>query len=281
MSRSALRILACVVATACAASVGRTQTPPRRAVRLQVSDTSGAPLGGVNVVVLNVQRDTVGRGTTDDNGRALVAVDSGAGDRQVVARRIGFVRSDIFLRLVKPETLAVSLTLRRVVATLAPVTVTERRRTPYDYINADEIDSMSTKRTIFEARDIVLKLRPDMMGGRSPCGIGGVSVRRTAVTNAGRVSRIPNPGLGGGVTVWVNGRRIFSPGIPTDSVLAQIRAEHVSEIKYENCQSTVIAKNGGNNAIFVTLKAGVAFDLKYGSFVVDSDSMLKAINRRP
>jgi hypothetical protein len=279
MSRHVLRILVCVGALASAVGVGRTQAPPRRALRIQVTDTARTPLAGVNVVVLNVQRDTLGRGTTDDSGRAFVPVDSGAGDRQVVARRIGYARSDIFVRLVRAETLAVSLTMRRVVATLAQVTVTERRRTPYDYINADEIDSMTIRRTILEARDIVLKLRPDMLSG-THCG-GSGSVRRTGVTTSGRVSRLAFAPPGQGVTIWVNGRRMFSPGIPSDSVLAEIRSEHVSEIKYENCQSLVVAKNGGSNAIFVTLKPGVAFDLKYGSFVVDPDSMLKAINRRP
>ena len=73
---------------------------------------------------------------------------------------------------------------------------------------------------------------------------------------------------------------MFSPGLPSDSVLAEIRAEHVSEIKYESCFSNVVNKMGGSDAIFVTLKPGIAFDLKYGSFIADQDSMIRAINRK-
>ena len=234
------------------------QSQNRLAIRVQAVDTLGAPVSGVNVVILTVRRDTLGRGTTTDDGRALIAIDSGAGDRQVVARKIGFRRNDQFVRIHAAETLLVSIRLQRPQPTLPLVTVTERRRgVPYNFISADEIDSMSLHRTIYEARDIVLKLRPDMV-------------------NASHCPPRPPP-----LSVWVNGKRMFGPGMPMDSVLAQIHAEHVSEIRYENCQSSRIRGNGGRNAIFVSLKPGIAFDLKYGSFIVDRDSMLRAINRKP
>ena len=272
-----LALAAILAASACVVRTGNGQVV-RRAVRVQVADSSGAPLGGVDVVVLTVRRDTLGRGTTGDDGRALIAIDSGSGDRQVVGRKIGFSRSDLFIRITQAETLSVTLRMRRAVQTLAPVTVTEQRRLLYNFINADEIDSMSAHRTIYEARDIVLKLRPDMMNG-SHCAPSGA--RRTTVSRGGRVTRMPNTELGVGVTIWVNGRRIFSPGMPSDSVLAAIRAEHVAEIKYESCFSTTVNKMGAGNAIFVTLKPGIAFDLKNGSFIADQDSMIRAINRKP
>ena len=272
-----LALVAMLAASACVVRTGDAQVV-RRAVRVQVADSSGAPLGGVDVVVLTVRRDTLGRGATGDDGRALIPIDSGSGDRQVVGRKIGFRRSDLFIRIARAETLSVTLRMRRAVQTLAPVTVTEQQRLLYNFISADEIDSMSPHRTIYEARDIVLKLRPDMMNG---VHCAPTTARRTSVLRGGRVTRIPNTELGSGVTIWVNGRRIFSPGMPSDSVLAAIRAEHVSEIKYENCQSTAVPRLGGNNAIFVTLKPGIAFDLKNGSFIADQDSMVRAINRKP
>ena len=242
-----LALAALPAASACVVRAGDAQVV-RRAVRVQVADSSGSPLVGVDVVVLTVRRDTLGRGTTGGDGRALIPIDSGSGDRQVVGRKIGFSRSDLFIHIAKAETLSVTLRMRRAVQTLAPVTV------------------------------IVLKLRPEMMN-RVHCA--PATARRTSVLRGGRVTRIPNTELGSGVTIWVNGRRIFSPGMPSDSVLAAIRAEHVSEIKYENCQSTAVPRLGGNNAIFVTLKPGIAFDLKNGSFIADQDSMVRAINRKP
>ena len=74
---------------------------------------------------------------------------------------------------------------------------------------------------------------------------------------------------------------VASPGIPPDSVLAEIFAEHVQEIKYENCGSTTVAKNGGNNAIFVTLKPGIAFDLRNGSHVIDAEAANRATSKKP
>ena len=114
------------------------------------------------------------------------------------------------------------------------------------------------------------------------CALDGANSRGTAVIANGRVSvrRAPRPGATR-ATIWVNGIRVFSPGIPPDSVLAEIFAEHVQEIKYENCGSTTVAKNGGNNAIFVTLKPGIAFDLRNGSSVIDAEAANRATPRKP
>ena len=150
-----LALAAIAAASACIASSGGAQVI-RRAVRVQVTDTAGAPLGGANLAILTLRRDTLGTGITGDDGRATIPIDSGAGDRQIVARQIGYSRSDLWVRLMRAETLSVRLMMRRAATTLATVTITERQRTPYDFIGADEIDSMSTLRTIYEARDIVM-----------------------------------------------------------------------------------------------------------------------------
>jgi len=240
------------------ARVAPAHGPVRRALRVEVADSAGAPVAGANLVVLTAFRDTLGRGVTGGDGRALVQVDSGRGERQLVVRRIGFVRADRVFRFAAADTPTVSLVLRRAPQMLATITVEERRKAPYNFVNADEIDSMSTHRTLYNARDVVYKLRPDMVSGWHCAGMRS-----------------------SGGTVWVNGRRERSPGFPGDSVLALVHAEHVSEIKYENCTSTVVKRVGGQDAIFVVLKPGVAFDLKHGSFPVDPDSMIRAIKRKP
>jgi len=98
-----MRALLGRVALACVlARVGSAQVPVRRALRVQVSDSAGAPVSGTNLVVLTAFRDTLGRGTTGDDGRALILVDSGNGERRLVVRRIGFLRADRVFRFSGP-----------------------------------------------------------------------------------------------------------------------------------------------------------------------------------
>lgn len=258
--------------------VAPVQGPVRRALRVEVTDSAGVPVPGANLVVLTAFRDTLGRGVTGDDGRALVPVDSGRGERQLVVRRIGFARADRVFRFAAADTPTVVVALRRAAQAVAAVTVEARRRVPYDFVAADEIDSMSTHRTLYNALDVVWKLRPEMANGWR---CGSLPPRLSAVTADRRATVARFRAAGAGITVWVNGRREYWPGLGPDSVLAMIHAEHVSEIKYENCASRVVNRIGGDNAIFVALKPGVAFDVKHGSFAVNADSMIRAINRKP
>jgi len=102
-------------------------------------------------------------------------------------------------------------------------------------------------------------------------------------------------------SVWVNGQRIVYPPInevlaqkaaqqrraaratphqgPTglaavnltvQSVMASIHPEHIEEVNYADCNDMSVNKVNGNNAVFVTLKAGVMFQAGVGSFVIDA-----------
>ena len=100
--------------------------------------------------------------------------------------------------------------------------------------------------------------------------------------------------------VWVNGRRYpagFS--IPdqwvvsrarakgrgwqrtpagTITMLSEIRPEHIAELNYRDCFDHNMKQVGSNNALFVTLKPGVAYRQGRGTFVV-GDTAAVANNR--
>lgn len=86
---------------------------------------------------------------------------------QVSVRKLGYVQASPFVRAPSGDTLSVEIVLRRSVQKLEEVVVTAeeslRRRTYH--IDADAI-AQST-RMLIDATDIVTKLRPDMLSGRS------------------------------------------------------------------------------------------------------------------
>ena len=53
------------------------------------------------------------------------------------------------------------------------------------------------------------------------------------------------------------------------SVLGDVSADHISEMSYHDCFDTSVHAVGANNAIFITLKPGVAFQPGIGTFADD------------
>jgi hypothetical protein len=124
----------------------------------------------------------------------------------------------------------------------------------------------ASNRPIRDALEALQKLKPSMLYDRDRC-------KNDLVEN-----------------VWINGRRVLfmaskvpvfgrrsaSVGLHTarrgkeppavDSVLASIDAEHVQDIRLVNCWDTYTSGVGEKNALHVTLKPGVEWDVKRGSF---------------
>src|SRR5262249_2406655 len=118
---------------------------------------------------------------------------------------------------------------------------------------------------------VVKRLRPDMLTSRGGCNTGVQEV-------------------------WVNGKRIRLPLLPTGmvaararvgapprarfsyvavSVLSEILPEHIQEIIYHDCFDATMAAVGSTNAIFVVLKPGVTYVQDVGSFVVEQATQQK------
>jgi hypothetical protein len=281
---------------AMAAEPALSQAPARRPMvaDVRVLDTAGASVEGADVAVVRGLGDRRASGTTDARGRASLSIDDAQGDYQLVVRKIGYNRSDQFFRGV-PGRLSFDIVMHRSAQSLAPVRVTARedlKRKSY-FIDADEIAKHADE--LIDASDILRKLKPDMVCGRSCNPWGGVATRARSSARACPIST-PNPGgcprassspPSGGMSrtnAWVNGRRILM--IDTDpvcqagkrgalsglsagamQVLCEILPEHIEQIQYVDEFDNSIGKVGSNSALFIVLKNGVVYEPGKVSYV--------------
>ena len=187
--------------------------------------------------------------------------------------------------------MVVQIELLRAVQQLAPVNVTEnedRTRRHY-HLDADEI--ASDTRPLFDATDVIAKIRPEMMGS-SDCALQNVWVNGTRIvyppTNEMALMRRGKPPAPAPPPTLVfqgdgsSGRAL--PSSPAQrvaddpwSTLASIRPEHILEINYIDCYiHDPVHKKGSEDAVYIVLKAGIAYDPAKGSFVVDTSRTDKA-----
>lgn len=289
---SAFMIL-CTVLTATVARVAGAQTSSAT-VRVRVVDTAGKPIAGVEVSV-SANRLTLASGITDAAGKHTLHVPLGHAEYDLAARRIGFLRGDRFFAAREKDTLSFEMILHGAVTTLNPVVVSAAvtsREKAYN-IDADEIARSS--RPLFDANDIIDKLRPEMRTSRAP-DVCGSSYSE------------PYPPLS---NIWVNGRRVpllkqytndekpaslvekapsnkavsiaDMPHVDrswihdqANEILHGIKPEHVAEMHYLDCYDTWMADINGRNAVYIVLKPGIAYDFARGSYVVEQRAVQQA-----
>jgi hypothetical protein len=239
---------------------------PTGFVRVTARDSTGAPVPQAELVVTRGLRDVVARGTTDDAGHALLGVQvSDSTDLQVTMRKIGYRRGDFFFGVGPRDTASITIVVGRPVTGLAPVRVTGEASLKFKsyHLDADQIEAAGD--VVDNAWEVVKRLRPDMLTSRGGCNTGVQEV-------------------------WVNGKRIRLTLMPTGMVrararvgapprarfgyvplvvLSEIAPEHIQELVYHDCFDATMAAVGSTNAIFVTLKPGVAYVQDVGSFVVE------------
>lgn len=277
MSRS-LRVF--VMAVACVLSLctrAAAQVALPAAVRIQVVDSAGRPLANADVSVLEGMSKVIAKGITDIAGVRTLVIPS-AGEYQVVVWRLGFLRSSQFFTATAGS-IALRVPLTPSAIPLPTITVTadaDVNRKAY-HIDADDI--AASERPLFDAYDVLSKLRPEMIDARTPnTFVNKRLVERCTIQD-----------------VWVNGQRIsFAPqddrlamkkyyhmrasmtgsgiaSVPINvlSVLGSIHPEHIDEINYTDCNNFTVDKPHGRNAVFVMLKPGVKFEPGKGSYVDD------------
>ncbi len=286
---------------------GQTQPATTAIVRVRVADSARTGVPGADVSIIRGLNEIIGRGTTDNEGRASVSIASVSGDLQISVRKVGYSPASQFF-ILSNSSAAAEITLRRSVQTLEPVSVTaaeDAKRKSY-HVDADLI--ANSPRPLFDAMDIVTKLIPDVMEGRSgkgfDCGVKYVWVNGVRImfppsndvvlSRIGHVPPIPTPTLvmkgNGG-----SGRRQPMPAVQrVDSTvwltLATIKPEHIEEMTYEDCFSALSTQRtdlrGGNGkselqtynnqSLFIVLKPGVGYSNKLGSYVIaDEESKTK------
>jgi hypothetical protein len=256
-------------ATAQAQSTDARKAPST--VRVHVSDSLGAPIGDAEVTLMRGLKEVIATARTNAGGDHEFIVDLDSTDYSIVARKVGYKRGDRFIAVERNLVIA-PVVMNQILGSLPSVTVTaaaDLRRKSY-HIDADDIAASRT--VVNDALDIVTYLRPDMITSR-------------AGSPSGRSSS-----CGTMQDLWVNGRRYpanfvipdqfvvtrarnkgrglqrTNPG--TITMLSEIRPEHVSEMNYRDCFDDNMKRIGTNNAVFITLKPGVAYRQGRGTFVV-------------
>jgi hypothetical protein len=269
-------------------------------LEVRVRDMTGAPVAGARVMVVRGINDVRVASATDSAGLVRLALDSAEGDLQLVMRKIGYERADRFFRA-SPGSQSFDVTLRPVVTQLDPVRVTAQedlKRRSY-HIDADEIAAHAD--VVFDASDILAKLRPDMICGRSCRPMASLITRVQAPARAcpslaflqPRATCPPQESVPSLATnVWVNGRRIrmvlpdevaiarqhgvlagLLPG--TMTVLSEIKPEHIAEMTYLDSTDNTVGTVGSNDALFIVLKPGVAYEPGKPSYIL-SDSVARS-----
>jgi hypothetical protein len=259
-----------------------------------VLDSGAVAVGGAEVAVVQGLNDTRASGTTDPRGLASLTISDPDGNYQIVVRKIGFIRAAEFFHA-RPGPLTFQIVMRRAVQSLAPVEVNARKdvtRKSY-FIDADEIAKHAD--VLIDATDILKKLRPDMICGRScsPLQAAGAATRapvRTcptlAFTPRRRCPVVDNPNPSLATNIWVNG--VWIRSVATDTVcqvgrrgmlagllpgsmqvLCEIQPEHIEQITYADEFNTTVGKPHSDSAIYIVLKQGVAYEPGGKSFVVD------------
>lgn len=250
------------------------QAPGAAVVRVSVTSRDGMPLSGADVVIAWAAQGLLS-GVTDERGRFDFSLTTDTGAYSVIARKIGFAAGTRLINPVAGQSLDITIVLSSVALSLDTVrTIAEQLRSKNYRIDAADI--AGDHRAIYDAYDAALKLRPNMLGDR------------------GRLC----PSV---AYVWINGRRVFwksppspmarrvytSPA-PTSRIVApsthaaggaaptvpdflrSVKSEDIAEMRYVNCWDTSMPELGTNNALFITLKPGIAWDWKNGSHPVDT-----------
>jgi hypothetical protein len=268
MGRTKLLPLGVIALFAATPTTAKSQSASRAVVRVSARDSSGVPVQRAELTVVHGLRDVIARGTTDDEGQGTLIVPDvkDSTDYQVVMRRIGYPRTDRFFSVGPRDTAKIELIVARHNATLPTVRVTAEAdvlRKSY-YLDADDIANSDWH--FVTGWDVLKRLRPDMLTSRGGCETGAQEI-------------------------WVNGKRIRLPLLPTGmaratalvgvpsrarftytpvSVLSEIEPEHIESITYHDCFDHTMAVVGSVNAVFVVLKPGVMYQENVGSFVVET-----------
>ena len=257
---------------------------------VRVVDSTGTPIPGADVTVLVGLRDSIGNGSADENGRRRFTVPGRPIEYHVTARRIGYKPTDQFVPPQRGDQF-VDVIMADNPESLAAVQVVakeDQHRKSY-HLEADDI--ANSDEPVYDAADVISKLRPDMITGRmghpdrlgQHVGTGGA--RRSAPT--GRPAYVGG-GCSGINTVFVNGKRIpFGPvnasarshqprnmtEVPSTiiDILTSIRPEHILEMNYVDCLSNATDRASAQNSVFIVLKPGVEYVQGVGSRVVPDD----------
>jgi hypothetical protein len=170
------------------------------------------------------------------------------------------------------------------------VTAEQSRKRQRTYIDADAI--AESTRPLFDAIDVVEKLRPnmtleapDLVGACMPMSNLFVNGKRYHIPPPASVSgkkpprviRSPANLAAMGAPTARPGKALAGAAIEMIVLLNSIKPEHIASLEYHDCMDRSI--EGGESAFFVTLKDGIGFSYGSGSYVIP-DSAASGVAQR-
>ena len=275
-----------LVFAAALAALGASATPScaqsrsPAVVSVRVTDTAGAPMAGVTVIVLHGRSNAATfMRTTPGSGRVWFEFFPESGGYRIVARKLGFLQTMRLLRVAPGDTTTLALAISRLPTQLDTVRVDARARSDDYHIDAAMIAHIQ-HHYVKDAYDAMRDISPGMLGD------GARNCRRAANiwVNGAKVQYSPGPAydmpygqsiVTAAETLGIPGTSVGplivpAPHAALDDILALIRPQDIASIDYRNCWDNSIPDRGMRNAIFITLKPGIDFDDRHGSYPHDS-----------
>jgi hypothetical protein len=232
-------------------------------VHVQLRDSSGVAIPGVNVVVLRDSADAVAFSVSNSAGQSNFVFDEDdKSSYSISTRRVGYTATERTLDKSAKDTINMMMLLVRIPGLdTVRVVATPLRLARQPFIDAAEI--AKSKRSILSLRDVVGKLRPEIDYQAHRCVVDAQPISHMSpLIPAARGIHIPRA-----ARVYVNGRWIPGDWDPWNS----IHSEHIAEIRYVNCMDDSIPGLPAKAfpSVYVQLKPGYTWSLHDGSYQIE------------
>jgi Carboxypeptidase regulatory-like domain len=298
--RLARSFLASLLLLAIARPKAMGQVSTGAALTVAVIDTDGRPLANALVTVLQGVSTTVASASTNADGLVVIPL-AVSGELQLRVQRLGYqvaYRVLVFVGVTR-----VSIAMARVVTALDTVRVTAEATLKRQRLTIDGEAIAASTRPIFDAVDVITKLRPNMIFGlyekQKMLGGGGyvcpparyVWVNGVRIRNAPADTRMVQRKHD--ISAALSELGLHHPpqnaylDLPIDvlSVLASIRPEHIDHMEFRDCADMSMGRLATEAALFITLKNGVGYEWGVGSRAIAQETMdslaRRVVARRP
>jgi hypothetical protein len=236
----------------------------RGVVRFRVADEEGRPVANVRLDIRPDSGGIVLTVYTDTAGRQTIRLASTAARYEYSARRIGYIASIGSFSMAPGAAVDVAVTLTHAVQELDAVRTTARENLMSYSITSDQI--ASSGRNDQDAYNVLSRSRLNMFGDK----MRGCPYVEYIWINGQRLALAPWEAV---VPLQRTRKPVPMSHSPANSPLTLIKPQHIAEIRYANCWDTTVPNSRFyHNALFVTLKPGIGFDSRRGSYVADSVS---------
>jgi hypothetical protein len=267
-----------VIACTALATVARSQSAGRAlnqlgVVRVVVSDPAGAPLPNVAISIA-VRDSVVATTTTDPNGRRTLALEPGPLPYVVTMRLIGYVPRRDSVTVSGPDTATLAVTLARAPVLLDTLRTSVRTsRRAYAISGGEMLLHEPDALNVFDA---IRKIRPEILGDRmrgcpyvANLWVNGrwqvLAPWDTIVPLRTYVAERADPRGSRRIT-----KAVIASHADASLPLGSLDPHHVIDIRYSGCSGPAPLGPRSLDALYVTLKPGIAYDPEKGSFVADS-----------